>query len=153
VTSYLFFPTADKAQDSIWQYSYETWGEKQAVKYIKGMHCHLQLLSEKKKVWRIVPSHLVVPSDLSLEIYFTKYEYHYLFFRELSAGKSAFWQFCMKKRIFLCVFAIIYEGSKNNNQDMKAGHRELLKPQRPPLRAVYSIFLKALRITYVSASD
>jgi len=87
VTSYLFFPTADKAQDSIWQYSYETWGEKQAVKYIKGMHCHLQLLSEKKKVWRIVPSHLVVPSDLSLEIYFTKYEYHYLFFRELSAEK------------------------------------------------------------------
>jgi len=87
VSSYLFFPPADKAQDDIWRYTYETWGEKQAGKYIKGLHHHLQLLSEKKKPWRFLPANLVIPSDLKIGVYFTKYEYHYLFFRELSAGQ------------------------------------------------------------------
>jgi len=87
VSSYQFFATADKAQDDIWRYTYKTWGEKQAEKYIKGLHYHLQLLSEKKKLWRSLPSNLAVPSDLNIEVYFSKYEYHYLFFRQLSVGK------------------------------------------------------------------
>jgi len=87
VSSYLFFPTADKAQDEIWNYTCETWGEKQAQKYIKGLHHHLQLLSEKKKFWRSLPAILVVPSDLNIEVYFSKYEHHYLFFRQLSVGQ------------------------------------------------------------------
>jgi len=87
VSSYLFYPPADKAQDDIWRYTYEIWGEKQAEKYIKGLHHHLQLLSKKKKVWRSLPANLTVPSDLNTEAYFSKYEYHYLFFRQLSAGK------------------------------------------------------------------
>jgi plasmid stabilization system protein ParE len=87
VSTYLFFPPADKAQDAIWHCSCEAWGEKQAEKYIKGMHHHLQLLSEKKKLWRPLPANLVVPPDLNLEVYFTRYEHHYLFFRQLSAGK------------------------------------------------------------------
>ncbi|MBL4774647.1 MAG: type II toxin-antitoxin system RelE/ParE family toxin [Mariprofundus sp.] len=85
--SYLFFPSADEAQDAIWRYSCEAWGEKQAEKYIQGMHLHLQLLCEKKKLWKPLPASLVIPSDLKLEAYFTRYEHHYLFFRELSAGK------------------------------------------------------------------
>jgi len=87
VSSYLFFPSADQAQDDIWRYTYEKWGEKQAGKYIKGLHDHLQLLSEKKKRWRSLPAHLAVPSDLNIEAYFTKYEHHYLFFRKLSSGQ------------------------------------------------------------------
>lgn len=87
MSSYLFFPPADKAQDDIWRYSCETWGEKQAEKYIKGLHHHLQLLSEKKKFWRSLPANLVVPPDLKIEAYFSKYEHHYLFFRTLSAGQ------------------------------------------------------------------
>ena len=87
MTSYLFFPPADKAQDDIWNYTYEAWGEKQAEKYIKGLHHHLQLLSEKKKRWRSLPPNLVIPSDLNIEAYFSKYEHHYLFFRQLSTGQ------------------------------------------------------------------
>ena len=85
--SYLFFPSADKAQDNIWRYTCETWGEKQAEKYIKGLHDHLQRLSEKKKLWRSLPANLVVPPDLKIEAYFSKYEHHYLFFRKLSSGQ------------------------------------------------------------------
>jgi len=86
VSSYLFFPPADDAQDEIWRYSCEAWGEKQAEKYIKGLHHHLQLLLERKKFWRPLPANLVIPPDLKLKAYFSKYEYHYLFFRELSGG-------------------------------------------------------------------
>jgi len=84
--SYLFFPPADEAQDEIWHYSCGAWGEKQAEKYIKGLHHHLQLLSEKKKRWRHLPVNLVIPPGLNLKAYFSRYEHHYLFFRELSAG-------------------------------------------------------------------
>jgi len=84
--SYLFFPSADDAQDEIWRYSYRAWGEKQAEKYIKGLHHHLQLLTEKKKLWRSLPAKLVIPPDMELNAYFSKYEHHYLFFRELAAG-------------------------------------------------------------------
>jgi len=63
-------------------------GRKHAGKYIQGMHHHhLQLLSEKKKLRRSLPANLVIPPDLNSEVYFTRYEHHYLFFRELSAGK------------------------------------------------------------------
>ncbi|RLL49701.1 type II toxin-antitoxin system RelE/ParE family toxin [Mariprofundus sp. EBB-1] len=86
MSTYLFFPPADVAQDEIWRYSCQTWGEKQAEKYIKGLHHHLQLLSERKRRWRPLPGYLVVPSDLNIEAYFSKYEHRYLFFRELSAG-------------------------------------------------------------------
>jgi len=86
LSSYLFFPPADAAQDEIWRYSCTEWGEAQAEKYIKELHHHLQLLSEKKQLWRPLPSNLVIPPDLKLKAYFSKYEHHYLFFRELSEG-------------------------------------------------------------------
>jgi len=84
VSAYLFFPPADDSQDEIWRYSCEAWGEKQAEKYINGLHLPLQLLSEKKKFWRPLPTHLVIPRDLNMEAYCSRYEQHYLFFRELS---------------------------------------------------------------------
>jgi len=88
VSTYLFYPSADEAQDEIWHYSCNAWGAKQAEKYIKGLHDHLQLLSEKKKFWRPLPAALVVPSDLNLKAYFSRYEHHYLFFRELSEDNT-----------------------------------------------------------------
>jgi len=79
-TTYLFFPPADKSQDDIWHYSCGAWGEKQAEKYIIGLHHHLQLLSGKKKFWRALPASLVVPQDLNMKVYFSKYEHHIYFF-------------------------------------------------------------------------
>ncbi len=85
--TYLFFPSAVKAQDDIWHYTYKEWGQKQAEKYINGLHDHLQALSEKKKFWRLLPNSLIIPPDLNLQAYFSKYEHHYIFFRELPGGK------------------------------------------------------------------
>lgn len=85
--NYLFFPPADQAQDEIWQHTCDEWGEKQAIKYINGLHGHIQALSEKKLVWRTLPDNLVVPSDLDLSAFFSVYEHHYIFFRKLSGRK------------------------------------------------------------------
>jgi len=85
VSTYLFFPPADQAQDDIWRYSCKAWGEKQAEKYIAGLHQHLQLLSERKEIWRTLPDKLVIPEDLNMKAYFSRYKQHYVFFRELSA--------------------------------------------------------------------
>lgn len=85
--TYLFFPPADKAQDDIWDYTYEEWGKEQAKKYITGLHNHLQKLSEKKKQWRTLPHSLIIPPDLDLQAYFSKYEHHFIFFRTLSGNK------------------------------------------------------------------
>lgn len=84
MSTYLFYPPADKAQDDIWRYTSQKWGEKQAEKYIMGLHSHLQALSEKKKFWHKLPNSLVIPPDLDIQAYFSQYEHHHLFFRPLS---------------------------------------------------------------------
>jgi len=83
---YRFYPAADAAQDSIWIYTKETWGEDQAEKYIVGLHQHLAKLADDRNLWLRLPKELVVPSDLEIEAYFSKYKHHYTFFRELSNG-------------------------------------------------------------------
>ncbi len=83
---YLFFPPANDAQDKIWNYTYKEWGEKQAVKYITGLHDHLSKLANKQKIWMELPNSLIVPPDLNLEVYFSRYEHHQIFFRKLSKG-------------------------------------------------------------------
>jgi toxin ParE1/3/4 len=84
---YLFYPPADAAQDRIWQDTVDQWGEAQAVAYITGLHAYLQKLSENKALWRKLPGDLAVPADLKTHAFFTRYERHYLFFRELRSGK------------------------------------------------------------------
>jgi plasmid stabilization system protein ParE len=84
VGKYLFYPAADKAQDGIWHYTRKTWGEAQAEKYIRGLHNHLQELADRQRIWRPLPNSLIVPPDLNIDAYFSKYEHHYVFFRELS---------------------------------------------------------------------
>jgi len=84
MVGYKFFPPADKSQDEIWDYTYKEWGEAQADKYITGLHSHIQKLADKKLLWRPVPKSLVLPSDLEMEVFFSRYERHYLFFRELT---------------------------------------------------------------------
>lgn len=85
MTGYRFYRTADAAQDRIWRDTVQTWGEAQAVTYIKGLHAHLQRLVENKSRWRL-PQNLAVPKDVRKEAYFSRYERHYVFFRELDNG-------------------------------------------------------------------
>ena len=84
MAGYLFFHLADKAQDAIWDYTQKNWGKKQAENYILQLHEHLQQLADRKKIWHSLPSKLVVPADLQIKIYFSRYEHHQIFFRELS---------------------------------------------------------------------
>ncbi len=86
MAGYRFFPAADKRQDEIWRYTHEQWGEDQAKKYIRGLHDHLQKLANKDIPWHPLPTGLLVPSDLNLSIFFSRYEKHYVFFRELSSN-------------------------------------------------------------------
>jgi toxin ParE1/3/4 len=83
---YRFYPSADAAQDSIWIYTCDKWGEVQAEKYIKELHTHIAKLADKNKPWKQLPQNLVVPSDLKIKVYFSQYKNHYIFFRELSDG-------------------------------------------------------------------
>lgn len=87
MAGYLFFPTADVAQDHIWRDTVEAWGEAQAVRYIEGLHAHLQILSKTPALWRKLPGRLAVPADLKLDAYFSRYERHYVFFRVLSGDR------------------------------------------------------------------
>jgi plasmid stabilization system protein ParE len=86
VARYLFYPAADAAQDQIWRYTVETWGRRQAEKYIRGLHAFLAKLAETRALWRPLPRSLVVPADLKLDAWFARYEHHYVFFRELPEG-------------------------------------------------------------------
>jgi plasmid stabilization system protein ParE len=86
MTGYLFYPTADAAQDRIWNDTVATWGEQQAASYIRGLHAHLRKLSETRALWRRLPNNLVIPADLGTLAYFSRYERHYVFFRELPSG-------------------------------------------------------------------
>ncbi len=83
---YRFFPAADTAQDKIWDYTLNEWGEKQAKKYITELHDHLAKLADKETPWKQLPHNIVVPADLKTKVYFSKYKHHYIFFRELSDG-------------------------------------------------------------------
>ena len=83
---YRFYSAADSAQDSIWRYTAGTWGETQAEKYVKGLHAHLEETANDRNRWRQLPQELSVPTDLDTAVYFSRYEHHYIFFRELSNG-------------------------------------------------------------------
>ncbi|MCM2476925.1 type II toxin-antitoxin system RelE/ParE family toxin [Rhizobium sp. CG5] len=83
---YLFYPRADAAQDRIWKDTAEIWGEAQAIAYIHGLHAHLAKLAESRALWRRFPETMPISSQLKDKAYFSRYEKHYVFFRELPGG-------------------------------------------------------------------
>src|SRR3546814_15455144 len=85
--AYLFYPAADLAQDRIWKTTIEKWGEPQAETYIRGLHAHLQHLCKARVLWRSLPQALVVRGNLAGRAYLSRYEPHYVLFRELSGAR------------------------------------------------------------------
>ena len=77
---YRFFPTADRRQDDIWDYTYDTWGEEQADAYIEGLHVAIDSAAKGEKRWRKL-EHTKLK-----EVYFIKYRHHFIFFKVLSNG-------------------------------------------------------------------
>lgn len=86
MAAYRFYPRADAAQDKIWQDTVAKWVEPQAVTYITGLHAHLKFLCDNRAIWRQLPRFLAVPTDVKREAFFSRYEHHYVFFRELDNG-------------------------------------------------------------------
>ncbi|MDQ7072536.1 MAG: type II toxin-antitoxin system RelE/ParE family toxin [Gammaproteobacteria bacterium] len=86
MAGYRFYPTAVQQQDEIWDYTVEQWGEQQAEKYIRELHQHLHNLASNRMLWRSLPNTLVVPQDLSISVYFSYFNKHIIFFRDLSDG-------------------------------------------------------------------
>jgi toxin ParE1/3/4 len=86
MAGYRFYPRADAAQDKIWRDTFDAWGEAQADTYIRDLHAHLRRLCEDRFIWRRLPQKLAVPSDIKRKAYFSRYEHHDVFFRELDNG-------------------------------------------------------------------
>lgn len=75
------YPDARRRLIDIWHYTDKKWGEKQADKYIRGIYKAIDKAAKNKYLWRKV-EHKEIKG-----IFFTRYEYHYIFFRELSKGR------------------------------------------------------------------
>ena len=84
MANYFFYPAADEEQDTIYAYTLDQWGEKQAEKYINGLHQHLQKLADKEAYWHPLPIDLVRPIGVDVQAFFSRYEKHTIFFRAFS---------------------------------------------------------------------
>ena len=72
------YPPARQALKEIYQYTARTWGHAQADAYINGLYDAVQQLAENKSRWR------PVPHPRAKTVFFTRYQHHYIFFRQLS---------------------------------------------------------------------
>jgi toxin ParE1/3/4 len=86
MTRYLFHPIADAEQDEIFRSTRERWGEQQAETYIIGLHAHLAVMAASRGLWRAWPDRLGIPIRSDVEIYVSRYQRHYIFFRQLPSG-------------------------------------------------------------------
>ncbi len=74
---YRFYPSADRRQDEIWDYTFEVWDEEQADQYIRQLHKDIQAAADKQVPWRVL-SHKYLG-----EVYFIRSGHHHVFFRVL----------------------------------------------------------------------
>ena len=64
----------------IWDYTEQTWGEKQADAYVRSLVAAVNQVQAERRRWRPL-------RDRSLPgVYFIRHQHHYIFFRELSDG-------------------------------------------------------------------
>jgi toxin ParE1/3/4 len=83
---YLFHPIADAEQDEIFRSTWERWGQHQAEAYIVGLHAHLALTASSRGLWRALPNRMGILIRSDVMIYVSRYQRHYIFFRELPSG-------------------------------------------------------------------
>ncbi|HCR85758.1 MAG TPA: plasmid stabilization protein [Alphaproteobacteria bacterium] len=74
------YPPARSRIKEIWQYTKNLHGQKQADIYIRGLGETINGLYDNRPLWRQIED-----SELN-GIFFTRYEHHYIFFRELSGS-------------------------------------------------------------------
>ena len=73
---YVIFKPANETLDEVWRYSLDSWGQEKAEEYIEGLFATIQKVASREILWRRLRE------QTNLEVYFVKYQRHYLFFRE-----------------------------------------------------------------------
>lgn len=80
MASYQALNTASYRIDEIYLYSCDQWGEAQAKRYIQGLFDCFEKIAKREVLWR------VIPAEYEVSGYYTHYEKHFVYWRELSDG-------------------------------------------------------------------
>ena len=86
-------PKSLKDMDSVWQYTYDNWGKKQADTYHSGLRNKLYKLHKQYKKGKAVNSALY-------DCYFISYKSHYIFYK-LDADKITVIRILHKKMDYI----------------------------------------------------
>lgn len=82
MAEYRVYRLAQQREDVIWDYTVQRWGNDQAVKYIRGLHNHFSRLANREIRWKPLPKDRLGGAT----VYLSRYEKHYILFREISIG-------------------------------------------------------------------
>ncbi len=77
---YRVFKRALQQLSSIWLYTAEEWGEKQADKYIDGLYAAFSEICQNYNLWKAVSNKKLVG------LYLYRYKKHLIFFKLLASG-------------------------------------------------------------------
>ncbi|PWQ92133.1 type II toxin-antitoxin system RelE/ParE family toxin [Leucothrix pacifica] len=80
MASYQVLNTASYRIDEIYLYSWDQWGEAQAKRYIQGLFDCIEKIAKREVLWK------VIPAEYEVSGYYTHYEKHFVYWRELSDG-------------------------------------------------------------------
>ncbi len=83
MTNYTLWRGATESLTDIYVYTFEMWGEVQANKYLDGFYICFERIVQKQEARRLIPA------EFGVDGYFTKYEKHYIYWKELSDGQIA----------------------------------------------------------------
>jgi toxin ParE1/3/4 len=72
--------SAARRIEEIYEYTLDTWGKRQADKYLDGLFRRFGEIAERKVVWKLIPAKYGVKG------YYCRFEQHYIFWRELTDG-------------------------------------------------------------------
>lgn len=73
-------PAAEARIHEIWDYTADTWGTRQADKYVRDLVKAIHEAAAKRRLWRPL-----VDDELK-GIHFFRHAHHYVFFRDLGGG-------------------------------------------------------------------
>jgi toxin ParE1/3/4 len=66
--------------DEIYVYTRDTWGDDQAVRYIRGLFECFDDIASRKTAWR------AIPAEFGVDGFFSRFEHHYIYWRLLPDG-------------------------------------------------------------------
>ncbi|MFN3232601.1 MAG: type II toxin-antitoxin system RelE/ParE family toxin [Alphaproteobacteria bacterium] len=82
MSRYLVLDTAGLRIDEIYLYTAQRWGEEQANAYIEGLFKLFARIASKQVLWK------PIPAEFGVRGYYTKYEKHFVFWKELASGET-----------------------------------------------------------------